>query len=100
MIKTLALSFRDSATLYTAVTAPRSSFLFFLFSFQVLLQKSKRSAETAGNGFSIGGSGLLEPLRCLVRGREDPLKAKAFPPLFGYSREVGHSPGTGYEYGY
>jgi hypothetical protein len=28
------------------------------------------------------------------------LKAKAFPPLFGYSREVGHSPGTGHEYGY
>jgi hypothetical protein len=28
------------------------------------------------------------------------LKAKAFSPLFGYSREVGHSPGTGYEYGY
>ncbi|KAJ6974093.1 hypothetical protein NC653_030225 [Populus alba x Populus x berolinensis] len=55
--------------------------------------KSPKGAQRlAGNGFSIGGSGLLEPLRCLVRGREDPLKAKASPPLFGYSREVGHSP--------
>jgi hypothetical protein len=76
-------------------------FLSFFFSLFKFCFKSPQGAQRlAGNGFSIGGSGLLEPLGCLVRGREDPLKAKAFSPLFGYSREVGHSPGTGYEYGY
>ncbi|KAL3573350.1 hypothetical protein D5086_023963 [Populus alba] len=59
---------------------------------QFCFKSPKGAQRLAGNGFSIGGSGLLEPLRCLVRGREDPLKAKASPPLFGYSREVGHSP--------